>query len=450
MVSNLMVAQPPKAVGAAAEYPFSVKLQQKFVMLSRFGEAVPLYKIRTGSIYLPRAVCPEPHPSNDNRTRGTPVSFACTATPRNDEQAMVTEETVEFLEAGLSGIVQASTGFGKTVIGMMVAARLGLPTLIVVTKEDLLKQWVEAVEKFLGLDRQTGYGIIQGDTCDVAGKPVGIAMIHSIAKEGRYPDHAYRQWGLMIVDECHRVAADQFSSVCHLVIARLRLGLSATVERQDGKEFVLYAHIGPIRVRTKILSMLPKVLVYTSDWECPRVIRKMADGSKKVIPMPHTPGKTGHLLKLLANHARRQQLLCELTYTAWTRQRKTIFFSDSLDHLDQTHSALYKMGVPQKDIGFYKGGMKKGDLDKSKAKPVILATYGFAKEGTDIPWLDCAVMGTPKAEVEQIIGRVVGEYPNKPQPVVFDVQDLDSSVFAGYAQKRIAFYQHVGADIKFM
>jgi hypothetical protein len=202
MVSNLMVAQPPKAVGAAAEYPFSVKLQQKFVMLSRFGEAVPLYKIRTGSIYLPRAVCPEPHPSNDNRTFGQPVSFACTATPRNDEQAMVVAETLDFLEAGLSGIVQASTGFGKTVIGMMVAARLGLPTLIVVTKEDLLKQWVEAVEKFLGLDRQTGYGIIQGDTCDVAGKPVGIAMIHSIAKEGRYPSWAYDQWGLVIFDEC--------------------------------------------------------------------------------------------------------------------------------------------------------------------------------------------------------------------------------------------------------
>ena len=34
------------------------------------------------------------------------------------------------------------------------------------------------------------------------------------------------------------------------------------------------------------------------------------------------------------------------------------------------------------------------------------------------------------------------------QPVVFDVQDLDSSVFAGYAQKRIAFYQRIGADIR--
>jgi superfamily II DNA or RNA helicase len=331
----------------------------------------------------------------------------------------------------------------------MTIARLGLPTLIVVTKEDLMKQWQEAAEKFLGLTRED-YGIIQGDVCDVKGKKLAIGMIHSLAKEGRYPDWAYDQWGLVCLDECHRVAADQFSNVCFNVPARLRLGLSATPDRQDGKEFVLHAHIGPVRMKSKQLSMTPKVLVYTSDWECPRVIQRRSDGSRKVVPLPHTPGKVGHVVKMLIKHTKRQQLLAELMYTAWTRKRKTIFFSDSLDHLDLMQSALYAMGVPHKDMGFYKGGMKKQDLDKSKGKPVVLATYGFAREGTDIPWLDCMVMGTPKSEIEQIVGRVLREYPNKPQPVVFDVQDLDSSVFAGYAQKRIAFYQRIGADIRHM
>jgi hypothetical protein len=89
----------------------------------------------------------------------------------------------------------------NTVVSMMTIAHMKLPTLIVVTKEDLLKQWQEAVEKFLGLTRKD-YGIIQGDTCDVEGKKLAIAMIHSIAKEGRYPSWAYDQWGLVIFDEC--------------------------------------------------------------------------------------------------------------------------------------------------------------------------------------------------------------------------------------------------------
>jgi superfamily II DNA or RNA helicase len=95
--------------------------------------------------------------------------------------------------------------------------------------------------------------------------PVGEAPVYDI--EVPYT-HNFVANG-MVVHNCHRVAADQFSSVCFNVPAKLRLGLSATPERQDGKEFVLHAHIGPIRVKTKVLAMLPKVLVYTPDWECP-------------------------------------------------------------------------------------------------------------------------------------------------------------------------------------
>ena len=55
--------------------------------------------------------------------------------------------------------------------------------------------------------------------------------------------------------------------------AKWRLGLSATPDRADGKELVVYSHIGPIRAKTEAQLMVPKVLRFTSAWQCPRVLR---------------------------------------------------------------------------------------------------------------------------------------------------------------------------------
>jgi superfamily II DNA or RNA helicase len=71
----------------------------------------------------------------------------------------------------------------------------------------------------------------------------------------------------------------------------------------------------------------------------------------------------------------------------------------------------------------------------------------MAREGTDIPWLDTAVLATPKADVEQIIGRIRREHPGKKEPVVLDPVDQDSPVFVGYANKRAWWYRKVGAKI---
>jgi len=86
----------------------------------------------------------------------------------------------------------------------------------------------------------------------------------------------------------------------------------------------------------------------------------------------------------------------------------------------------------------------------ASVKPVILTTYRMMSEGTDIPWLDTCVMGTPRADVVQIVGRIRREYPDKPQPIVMDFIDRDSPVFAGYANKRLNWYKKLGAEVKRM
>ena len=85
----------------------------------------------------------------------------------------------------------------NTACAMQIIATLGKKTLVVVTKEDIRDQWVDAAVKFLKLP-PAKIGFIQGDRFEVAGKSLVIAMVQSLAKESRYPLAPLREFGLAI------------------------------------------------------------------------------------------------------------------------------------------------------------------------------------------------------------------------------------------------------------
>jgi len=124
-----------------------------------------------------------------------------------------------------------------------------------------------------------------------------------------------------------------------------------------------------------------------------------------------------------------------------------VMFFDTLEHIRTMRKLLVAAGVPGKDIGDYVGGMSESELDRSKAKPIILATYAMMKEGTNIPWLDTVILCTPKSDVRQAVGRIRREYPGKKQAVVMDIRDDDSPVFKGYARSREKWYRSIGCQI---
>ncbi len=444
-VTDLLVQQAPLYTAATSVYPYSPLLEKKFQAVSRFGEPYSLCRRNGELLHLPRAVCPV---GVDRRSYGAPVSLASKFPPRNEEQARVIAECVSFLKAGHSGILQASTGFGKTYVASQITAAIGTTTMVVVTKDDLFKQWRDEMKKFLGLSEDE-IGVVRQDSHQIKGKKFVVAMLHSISKAGRYPQWVYEWAGLLILDEVHRLAAEELQGVLHAVPAALRLGLSATPDRQDGRELLLHAHIGPIRAQSKLLALVPKVLRLNTGWECPRrMVLDPKSGKKKYERVAHAPGKCGHIVVSMAKDPKRNANIVKLVHAAYSKSRNTVVFTDLLDHIDRLESMLIAAGVPANQIARYVGGMKPAEREQAKAKKVVLATYQMAKEGTDVPWWDTCVLATPKSEVEQIIGRILREYPNKPQPVVFDLCDQDSPVFAGYANSRSYFYRRIKADIK--
>lgn len=439
----LRMTEPPLAYGAMAAYPCTEKLKQQFTVESRFGDVLHLYEVSPDgkTIFLPRACCPIG--PNDKRVDGHPIKIKSKITPKNEEQADVIDRGTALLEAGESFVLQAGTGKGKTVMSIEMICRTGLFTLIVATKDDLVKQWVERLLQFTDLEPKD-IGMIKQDVCDVYGKRVVVASIKSLSIKDRYPASIRTMFGMVVFDEVHRLGAETFSRVARLFPARLRLGLSATPDRVDGKEVIFYSHIGPVRIKIVGTPMQPKVFRYKTGWLCPRQKNRSTGEIRRV---PHSPGKCGHILKALGPDPTRNHLIVSVTVSAYKRGRRTVIFSNTIDHHERLESLLVKAGIPRSDIGHYYGTMSGKALDHAGSRKIILATPGKMGEGTDLPWLDTCVLASPLSNIEQIVGRVLREYPDKKMPVVFDLVDDDSPVFAGYARKRQVYYDRIKATV---
>ena len=91
-------------------------------------------------------------------------------------------------------------------------------------------------------------------------------------------------------------------------------------------------------------------------------------------------------------------------------------------------------------VGFYVGGMKREDLEQSAHCDIILATYPMAQEGLDIPDLNTLLLATPKADIEQSVGRILRRFDSDYPPLVIDIVDT-WSVFFGLFMKRLSYYR---------
>lgn len=427
-------------------YPSSEELRKQFTWVTRFGDVYPAYVDSGDKIKLPRGLCPIGE--IDKRVDGIAINCKLNFEPRNDEQVRVIDESISRLKNGESFIVQASTGFGKTAISAPIIHAVGRKTLIVVSKSDLIQQWRNDLAKFLSLPKEK-IGFIRQDKYDVVGKDIVIGMLHSLAIPDRYPSGILKEFGFVIFDEVHVLGADTFGKVACMFPARLRMGLSATPERADGKERLFMAHIGPVKVIAKLVPMNPKVLRMETGWRCPRQVRHTASGPQ-VVQIPHAPGKDKHVVKIMAKNQQRNELIGWLIKSCYEKGRHLVVFSDIRAHLEQLAAVAMKNGVPQKEIGFYWSGPTRAQLDIVAGKKVVLATYGMAGVGTNYPWWDAMIMATPRGGAKQIIGRVLREYPDKKTPIIFDLIDSDSPVYKGYARTRYELYKskELSADVK--
>jgi superfamily II DNA or RNA helicase len=441
----------PLRIDSALVYPWSKALADKWSFVDRFNEPYNLFHRSGEEIWLPRGLWGQKQGDKDERDPGKPVKFLNLFTPRSSDQQRVVDESAAFLHKGTSHILQAPTGYGKTFVGCAIAARILRRTLVITTKEDIIDQWRKAAKAVLGL-ADADIGVWRADTVPSLDQPFVIALVQSVMKgPERYGHGPYTGFGLVICDEVHRMAAEQFSQCMWWLPAKLRLGLSATPYRKDGRDQVFRLHIGPVQVSAEMEVMVPKIIAEYTTWKVPKVFGRHGN----VQPLPHEPGRTMLVNKDLAKNNARNMRIVEFVKLCRRKGRNIIVFSDLLDHLRILYDMMVDAGVSAPEIGYYVGSTnysgssaeRQRERELVKKLPVILATYSMASEATDIPWLDTCVLATPRSDVVQIVGRIRREYPEKREPVVYDLIDRDSPILGAYWGKRLRWYKSLGAPV---
>ena len=143
-----------------------------------------------------------------------------------------------------AGVLCAPTAFGKTVTAAAMIARRGVNTLVLVHRRELLKQWQERLQSFLGIGKGV-LGTIGGGKAKPTGK-IDIAVMQSLSRKGEI-NPLVANYGQVIIDECHHLSAESFEAILKQTKAKYVLGLTATPIRRDGRQPIIFMQCGPTR-----------------------------------------------------------------------------------------------------------------------------------------------------------------------------------------------------------
>lgn len=139
------------------------------------------------------------------------------------------------------GVVVLPTGAGKTILAVLLIEMVQRPTCIHVPTIDLMHQWHGVLSRFLNVPiGRMGGGLRELEKITVT--TYDSALLHVIQRGN--------QFGFTIFDECHRLPGEQYRFLAMGAIAPFRLGLTATPERSDGREDLLYELLGPLCFRS--------------------------------------------------------------------------------------------------------------------------------------------------------------------------------------------------------
>ena len=327
---------------------------------------------------------------------------------------------------GGGGLLDIPCGRGKTIMALKILAELGRKTLIIVHKEFLLNQWIERIEQFIP---DAKIGVIKGKIIDVEDKDIVLGMLQSLSMK-EYPQELFKDFGLLIVDECHHISAEIFVRALQKIVTFYTLGLSATMVRKDGLTKVFKMFLGDIVYKEKrdnSDAVLVKVIKYENNdeefSEEERDYRGNLKYSTMISKLCSFSFRTEFIINVIENELKikkDQQILL----LAHNKNMLTYIFK-AIEHRKIT------------SVGYYVGGMKEKDLNISATKQLIVATYSMAAEALDIKSLSTLILASPKTDIVQAVGRILRV--KQEQPLVIDILD-QHDVFRKQYLKRRTFY----------
>ena len=371
-------------------------------------------------------------PDENHQQEGEKVKFKFKGEPRPNQKIII-DTTIDHMKKNDGGLICVGCGVGKTFMGLYIASKFKVKTLIIVHKTFLLNQWKERIAEFTDAD----VGIIQQNKVDVEGKQFVVGMLQSIAKD-KYDYDLFSDFGLIIFDEAHHAPSEYFSKALPIISCKKSLALSATPKRSDKMEKILFWYLGDISYQAPP-NENDKVMVHIYNYDLKH--KKFAEATLPFTGEVNRPRTINRIVSLI----KRNKFIIEtLTELLQEEGRKVLILSDRIDHLKELKERIDKLEKYTCD--FYIGGKSQKQLDEASKAQILLGSYGMASEGLDIPSLNTLIMTTPRREVEQSIGRIIRKVGDI-QPIIVDIVDMLPSLSRQGTHRR-KLYKKLKYNIK--
>ena len=378
----------------------------------------------------------------DERCSGQPLEVTFQGELRPEQKlaasAMLAHDT---------GVLSATTAFGKTVIAAWLIAQRGVSTLVLVHRQQLLDQWVERLSGFLNMAANC-IGRIGGGR----NRPNGlldVALMQSLVRKGVVDDRV-GDYGQLIVDECHHLSAHSFEQVARRAKARFVTGLSATVARKDGHHPIIFMQCGPIRYRVSAKAQAAARPFEHTVIVCPTAFQPPNTGE------PDARIEFQALCQELVENETRNERICDDVVQAVRDGRAPLVLTERNEHLDRLASML---ATSVRHLVVLRGGMGRKQRESAAARlaaiprdegRVILATGKYIGEGFDDARLDTLFVTLPvswRGTIAQYAGRLHRLYDGKRDVRVHDYADLNVPMLARMFDRRCRGYEAVGYTI---
>lgn len=379
----------------------------------------------------------------DERFSGQPVTIEFQGELRPDQQ-----DAAEAILEVETGVLAATTGFGKTVIAAYLIAKRKVNTLVLVHRRQLLDQWIAHLTNFLGLSLQDVGQIGSGRR-----KPTGIvdvATIQSLHKKG-VVDDIVGEYGHLVIDECHHISARSFELVARQSKAKHVLGLSATVTRKDGHHPIIFMQCGPIRYRVD-----PRLQAAKRPFQH-RVFVRITEFRMSDEILVANRLSIQEVYRALSKDESRNALIVEDVLDVINVGRSPVILTERRDHLKLLTEQL-QPHIP--NLIVLKGGMgikQRHHIQEqlaavSDGEPrVILSTGRYLGEGFDDARLDTLFLTLPiswRGTLAQYAGRLHREYHQKKEVIIYDYLDENVPMLLRMYKKRRRGYYALGYDVE--
>ena len=313
---------------------------------------------------------------------------------------------------GMRGTVIIPTGGGKTFVGLEAMRRAGTSALVLVVTKELAAQWVERIRKYLGVSP----GVLGGGSREV--RDVTVAIYNSAVK---YIDELVGRFGLVVFDEAHHVPAETFKEVALSLDSPFRLALSATPEREDKNEHLIYEAVGPPVYRASYRSMVEAGLVVPVEHY--RVYVRMSREEERsyaslpsdnAIVLRNAAAKAGAKIPVAVRIVAREVALGS----------KVLVFTQFIDQAEELYRRLREAGVAAELITSEEGNREAAFRRFSAGVSKVVVTTTVLDEGVDVPDAEVAVVvsGTgSRRQMIQRVGRVVRATSGKRAARVYEL-----------------------------